>query len=551
MKNSVSDSYLSIESEENDENVYDKGEDSDDSDSSNYSYNNEHNSRPASVSSAWPQSYRQSIDMSVPSPSLNFLGTPVLSRLSNSFLSSSLTKRKTPEIIQSTAKPLLQEASDEQQPQLRRSSHSLLPPITERKHAKKVTSDQKYSKVSHEIPVARKSSYGQAVLNGMNVLCGVGLLSTPYAVKEGGWSSLSLLFMFGILSFYTGILLRHCLDSQPGLETYPDIGQAAFGTTGRIVISIILYVELYASCVEYIILESDNLSSLFPNANLSLAGFDLNSRYLFAIITALTVLPTVWLKDLSILSYFSAGGVIASILVVVCLFWVGLVDDVGFHGKGTTLNFATLPVALGLYGFCYSGHAVFPNIYTSMENRSQFPLVLFTSFALCTVLYAGVAVFGYLMFGEETESQFTLNMPNHLVASKIAIWTTVVNPLTKYALIMSPVAMSLEELIPSDNLQFHIYSILIRTALVLSTLFVGLSVPFFGLVMSLIGSLLTMLVRGVFQTLILPCACFLSIFRAKVTPLQGFLCLLIITVGTVSSVFGSYSAIFQIIQQFV
>ncbi|KAL8090394.1 amino acid transporter AVT1C [Apium graveolens] len=551
MKNSVSDSYLSIESEEDDENVHDKGDDkrnnvddSDDSDSSNYSYNNEHHSRTSSVSSAWPQTYRQSIDLSVPSPSLNFLGTPVLSRLSNSFLSSSLTKRKTPEIVQSTAKPLLSAASDEQLPQLRRSSHSFLPPITERKHSKKATSDQKYSKVSHE--VSRKSSYGQAVLNGMNVLCGVGLLSTPYAVKEGGWSSLSLLFIFGILSFYTGILLRNCLDSQPGLETYPDIGQAAFGTTGRIAISIVLYVELYASCVEYIILESDNLSSLFPNANLTLAGFDLNSRYLFAIITALTVLPMVWLKDLSILSYFSAGGVIASILVVLCLFWVGLVDDVGFHGKGTTFNFTTLPVALGLYGFCYSGHAVFPNIYTSMENRSQFPLVLFTSFALCTVLYAGVAVFGYFMFGEETESQFTLNMPNDLVASKIAIWTTVVNPLTKYALIMSPVAMSLEELIPSNNLQFHVYSILIRTALVLSTLFVGLSVPFFGLVMSLIGSLLTMLV-----TLILPCACFLSIFGAKVTPLQGFLCMLIIAVGTISSAFGSYSAIFQIIQQFI
>lgn len=253
MKNSVSDSYLSIESEEEDENVYDKvdyerndGDGSDDSDSSNYSYN-EHHSRPGSVSSAWPQSYRQSIDLSVPSPSLNFLGTPVLSRLSNSFLSSSLTKRQTPEIIQSTAKPLLSAASDEQQPQLRRSSHSLLPPITEKKHSKKATSDQKYSKVSHEIPVSRKSSYGQAVLNGMNVLCGVGLLSTPYAVREGGWSSLSLLFIFGILSFYTGILLRDCLDSQPGLETYPDIGQAAFGTTGRIVISIILYVELYVS----------------------------------------------------------------------------------------------------------------------------------------------------------------------------------------------------------------------------------------------------------------------------------------------------------------
>lgn len=78
---------------------------------------------------------------------------------------------------------------------------------------------------------------------GMNVLCGVGLLSTPYAVKEGGWSSLSLLFIFGILSFYTGILLRHCLDSQPGLETYPDIGQAAFGTTGRIAISVSSFIQ--------------------------------------------------------------------------------------------------------------------------------------------------------------------------------------------------------------------------------------------------------------------------------------------------------------------
>ena len=41
-------------------------------------------------------------------------------------------------------------------------------------------------------------------------------------------------------SLYTGLLLRYCLDSAPGLETYPDIGQAAFGTTGRVIISVSL-----------------------------------------------------------------------------------------------------------------------------------------------------------------------------------------------------------------------------------------------------------------------------------------------------------------------
>jgi len=72
----------------------------------------------------------------------------------------------------------------------------------------------------------------------MNVLCGVGILSTPYAVKEGGWLSLAILLIYAVLSFYTGLLLRYCLDSAPGLETYPDIGQAAFGRIGRFAISV-------------------------------------------------------------------------------------------------------------------------------------------------------------------------------------------------------------------------------------------------------------------------------------------------------------------------
>ncbi|TKY51619.1 Vacuolar amino acid transporter 1 [Spatholobus suberectus] len=539
MNNSVSDNSFIIESDEEDEekDLNKGGGDGNDSDSSNYSNENPPQRRPSSYNISWPQSYRQSIDLysSVPSPNIGFLGTPSLSRLSSSFLSTSLTRRHTPETLPSVTKPLIQATEDEQHQ--RRSSHTLLPPLPSRRSSL----IKKDSKVAHEVP-PHHCSFGQAVLNGINVLCGVGILSTPYAAKEGGWLGLSILFIFAIISFYTGLLLRSCLDSEPELETYPDIGQAAFGTTGRIAISIVLYVELYACCIEYIILEGDNLSSLFPSAHLNLGGIELNSHTLFAVVTALAVLPTVWLRDLSILSYISAGGVVASILVVLCLLWVGI-EDVGFHSKGTTLNLATLPVAVGLYGYCYSGHAVFPNIYISMANPNQFPGVLLACFGVCTVLYAGAAVIGYTMFGEAILSQFTLNMPQELVATKIAVWTTVVNPFTKYALTISPVAMSLEELIPSNHAKSYLYSIFIRTGLVLSTLVIGLSVPFFGLVMSLIGSLLTMLV-----TLILPCACFLRILRGKVTRIQTALCITIITVGVVCSAFGTYSALAEIVK---
>ncbi|KAJ6357963.1 hypothetical protein OIU78_005738 [Salix suchowensis] len=550
MKNSESEQNFYIESEEEDEekelNRDGEGEadvngtDSDDS----LADDNRERSKTGSYNTSWPQSYRQSIDLysSVPSPNLTFLGTPTLSRLSSSYLSSSLTRRHTPESLPTVVKPLLDKPEEERLPPQRRSSRSLLPPTLLRRSSS-IRKDEKPPRVSHELPMSRQSSSGQALLNGLNVLCGVGILSTPYAAKEGGWIGLSILVIFAVLSFYTGMLLRYCLDSEPGLGTYPDIGQVAFGTSGRIVISIILYVELYACCVEYIILESDNLSSLFPNAHISLGGFELDSHHFFALMTTLAVLPTVWLRDLSVLSYISAGGVIASVLVVLCLFWIGLVDNVGIHSKGTALNLGTLPVAIGLYGYCYSGHAVFPNIYTSMAKPDRFPAVLLACFGVCTVMYAGAAYMGYTMFGEETESQFTLNLPHDLVASKIAVWTTVVNPFTKYALTMSPVAMSLEELIPSNHMKSHMYAICIRTALVISTLLVALSIPFFGLVMSLIGSLLTMLV-----TLILPCACFLSIVRGKATRFQIAACIIIIAVGVLSSVYGTHSSLSRIIE---
>jgi hypothetical protein len=41
-------------------------------------------------------------------------------------------------------------------------------------------------------------------------------------------------------------------------------------------------------------------------------------------------------------------------------------------------------------------------------------------------LFAGAAVVGYKMFGDATESQFTLNLPENLVVSKVAVWTTVI-----------------------------------------------------------------------------------------------------------------------------
>ncbi|KAH7426944.1 hypothetical protein KP509_10G023100 [Ceratopteris richardii] len=370
----------------------------------------------------WPQSYRQSMDAfsSFVSPGISFLSPGFSQYSSASYVSNSFRRRpKSTEKINPLIAPFLP------------AEHEKIEQEPENEHVPFVSPQYPSFKASedpHALPVGCSGT--QAVLNGVNILCGVGLLTTPYAVREGGWLSLIVLLVLAIVSFYTGILLRRCLDSPLGLETYPDIGQAAFGMAGRYLISIILYLELYACCVEFLILEGDNLSALFPNASVTLNSFQLSGTELFTIMTAIFVLPTVWLRNLSLLSYVSAGGVIASFLVMICVIWVGVVDGVGFHETGPLLTLSNIPVSIGLYGFCYSGHAVFPNIYMSLKKQSQFTAVLAISFIICTTMYGGMAVMGFTMFGSDTESQITLNLPKYLLASKIALWTTVVNPFT-------------------------------------------------------------------------------------------------------------------------
>lgn len=209
-------------------------------------------------------------------------------------------------------------------------------------------------------------------------ISGIGLLTVPYALSSGGWLSLVFFFIVAIMTFYTATLLKRCMDADPSVRSYLDIAERAFGKRGRAIVIIIMNSELYLVAIGLLILESDNLLKLFPNFMVKIGSLIIEGRQSFVLITALVILPSMLLTDLSLLSYVSATGVFSCLIILGSIFYVGAFGGVGFQEKGTLLNVSGLPTAVSLYIVCFAGHPVIPSIYTSMKNRHQFSQVAFT-----------------------------------------------------------------------------------------------------------------------------------------------------------------------------
>ncbi|KAJ4912088.1 Transmembrane amino acid transporter family protein [Raphanus sativus] len=388
------------------------------------------------------------------------------------------------------------------------------------------------------------TSFSKTCFHGINALSGVGILSVPYALASGGWLSLIILFTIAITTFYCAILIKRCMDMDPLLRTYPDIGYKAFGNTGRVIVSIFMNLELYLVATSFLILEGDNLNKLFSNVGFKFMDIEFGGKQMFIVLVALIILPSVWLDDMRILSYVSASGVFASGLILASIFWVGAFDVVGFKNQDSKmLRIDGVTTSVSLYMFCYCAHPVFPTLYTSMKNKHQFSNVMVICFTICTFIYASVAILGYLMYGSNVESQITLNLPTDKLSSKVAICTTLVNPIAKFALMVTPIIDAMRSRFVRNK---KAGGLVLGTILVASNVIVALLIPFFGELMSLVGAFLSAT-----ASVILPCLCYLKISgKYRRLGLETLVLIGIVLIGIMVMITGTYKAVKDIFGRF-
>lgn len=398
--------------------------------------------------------------------------------------------------------------------------------------------------------VAGQSTAPQTIFNSINVLIGVGLLALPVGILKAGWAlGVPLLAMCGTLTYWLATLLSRAMDTDQTIMTYADLGYASYGSTAKLLISVIFSVDLIGAGVALIVLLSDSLYALVGNDDTgwTTTRFKLVS---FVVLTPFTFMP------LSVLSVFSLFGIMATISVTLLVLACGFLKPTAPGSLVSIMPVNMWPqsvpdflLAIGILMAPFGGHAIFPNLKTDMRHPYRFTETLKKTYSITLVTDVSMAIIGFLMFGARCSNEITNNL---LTTSGYPAWCYPVIsglicliPLAKTPLNAKPIISTLDSLLrvhpTEDASAFKSAAKMTARFSVrvgVNALFVGLAIlfPEFDRVIGILGASICFLV-----CVILPGLFYLKLCGETVHTAERVAVWLAIVVSAVAGAVGTWA----------
>ncbi|CAG2246785.1 SLC32A [Mytilus edulis] len=332
----------------------------------------------------------------------------------------------------------------------------------------------------------------------IGAIAGIGVLSLPKAVEDTGWIGLFFIFVFIVKSAYTATLIGKCWvmieDRYPEYRShvpdpYPIIGEKAFGTFGRNLVTVTNNIFNFGTAVVFMVLAANNVVTLLANYT------DVSFCY--------------WLLVLSVI-----------LAPMTCLgtpknFWNSVCADSypNSHGQTQTTNRTSFRnkyiediYSLRKNGICCSRSLNFPTIITDMKKKNDFHKSVLLGYGIVLLMYLPTALSGYLAYGRDVN----VNVLKSLSVGNMAHITEIlitVHLLFGFVIFMNPICQQFEAIVGVPE-EFTWKRCVVRPIIVLAVLFVSESVPHFGTVLSLVGGSATTLLAYVF-----PCVFYMKLCR--------------------------------------
>ncbi|XP_062051100.1 sodium-coupled neutral amino acid symporter 1 isoform X1 [Lepus europaeus] len=296
--------------------------------------------------------------------------------------------------------------------------------ISDRESRRSLTNSHLEKKKCDEY-IPGTTSLGMSVFNLSNAIMGSGILGLAFALANTGiLLFLILLTSVTLLSIYSINLLLIC-SKETGCMVYEKLGEQVFGTTGKLVIFGATSLQNTGAMLSYLFIVKNELPSALKflmGKEEAFSAWYVDGRVLVVVVTFGIILPLCLLKNLGYLGYTSGFSLSCMVFFLIVVIYkkfqipcggpelnatvnANLTDTEACTPKYVTFNSKTV-YALPTIAFAFVCHPSVLPIYSELKDRSQkkMQMVSNISFFAMFVMYFLTAIFGYLTFYENVQS---------------------------------------------------------------------------------------------------------------------------------------------------
>jgi len=323
----------------------------------------------------------------------------------------------------------------------------------------------------------------QTFANTFIAFVGSGLMGMPYAFQSVG-VGLGCLVMVAIGGVSVWCMLKLLEAKKKANETfnvksYGDVAWLAGGNVAFGVIQGSLVLTQTGFCCAYLVFIMENTRAVLS---------DVPPTTILIMCLAI-LMPVVLLRHLKFLAPFSMFANMTNLSALGVVYVVDfMVMGEEHEQKARYFKPEGLTYFFGVAVYCYEGIGMVIPLEDSMKAKEDFSWVLVGTMLLVSAVFLTFGMCGYMAFKDDTEGIVTLNLPGGVVSNFVQT-ALCCGLLFTYPIMMFPVSEIMDDTILNPTNPYHVTKQnLGRLGLVLFTGVVAVSIPDFGLFISLVGS---------------------------------------------------------------
>ncbi|XP_026818256.1 proton-coupled amino acid transporter-like protein pathetic [Rhopalosiphum maidis] len=398
---------------------------------------------------------------------------------------------------------------------------------------------------------------GETLTHLFKASLGTGILAMPLAFKCSGLITGIFATMFvSFVCTYCSYLLVKCAHTlyrrtKVSSMSYADVAEVAFAngpewsrkfsSLTRQSILWLLFVTYFGTCSVYTVIIASNFHQLFTYH----MSYELNLRYFIAIL----LIPLILLSYVPNLKYLAPVSMVANLLMAAGLsitFYYMLCEIPSISKRPTVGSFETFPTFFCITVFAMEAIGVVMPLENNMKTPRNFLGVfgvLNVGMGGVTIIYILLGFFGYLKYGEATESSITLNLPTEDVAAQVAKICISLAVFCTYGLQFF-VCLEITWTKIQENFEkatiYHNY--ILRTVLVTMSVIIAVAVPTIGPFIGLIGAFCFSLLG-----IVMPVVIEFATYWENTTVWMTVRNTVLIAIGIIALIFGTASSVTDII----